>query len=104
AWRLLRRPGARAGRRTIKVAGDETAVHANERRLLAAAALHHHRASRVEAAARRRRQRAWHLSSERHVFAALVRVRRQRRREERPGIRMLGVRGHVARGTELDEL
>src|SRR5215510_15211178 len=79
--RLLRRE---------EVAGDHAAGFREELRLLGGAARHRVGTARVEVAAGGRVQRTRHLTGQNNlVVASLVRVRRQRRREERLGVRVL---------------
>src|SRR5260370_39837586 len=72
----------------VEVAGDEMALHIGELRLMLCASLHRVRAARVKAAAGGRAQRARTLAGENDLFAALVGVSRQSRREQRLGIRV----------------
>src|SRR5262245_13408641 len=86
------------------MAGHEPSALRRQRGLVAAAAVHHVRRARLKAAARRRSERARDLTAQDGLLAALARIERQRRREQRLGVRMLRRERHLGGRTELDEV
>src|SRR5262245_40774328 len=89
---------------SIKVARDQTPTLAAQRGLVRRAVGHRERAARMESAPTGRGQRARDLTRQRDLFARLVELDRQRRRDQRFRVGMLRRQRHGIGVADLDDL